>query len=146
MHQKTVADDRDGWKRPGDLEFVYDEQRIGVSRITGDSKQTVITMDPRHYPAAAPWDPTTGVELPTYIQNSYELLDQPGDWYLDHAAETLYYIPRPAESMKTATVVVPILQTLVQGSGTLDSPIHDIQFKGLAFEFGGWTAPTTAPV
>ena len=110
----------------------------------GDSKQTIITMDPSHYPAAAPWDPTTGVELPTYIQNSYQLLDQPGEWYLDHAAETLYYIPQPRESMKTATIVVPVLQTLVQGNGTLDAPIHDIQFKGLAFEYAGWTAPTTA--
>ena len=30
----------------------------------------------------------------SYVENAYQLLDQPGQFYLDKAADYLYYIPR----------------------------------------------------
>src|SRR5206468_5416531 len=32
--------------------------------------------------------------IPMYVENAYELLDQPGEWYLDGPANTIYYVPR----------------------------------------------------
>jgi hypothetical protein len=40
--------------------------------------------------------------IPAYVDNAYELLDQPGEWYLDPSANTVYYIPRVTENMKNA--------------------------------------------
>ncbi len=35
----------------------------------------------------------------TYAENAYELLDQPGEWYLDRTAHRVYYLPRKGENL-----------------------------------------------
>ena len=44
--------------------------------------------------------------------------------------------------MVKATVVVPRLQTLVEGDGTPAAPVHDIAFQGITFSYGGWLGPS----
>jgi len=41
---------------------------------------------------------------PEYVENAYELLGTPGQWYFDRPARTLYYVPRSGENMHTADV------------------------------------------
>ena len=41
----------------------------------------------------------------TWIENAYELLDEPGEWYLDRSRHELFYRPRPGEDLATARVV-----------------------------------------
>ena len=55
--------------------------------------------------------------LPNYVENALELLDEPGEWYLDQPAKTMYYKPRPGEDLTKAPVVVPALETLVEMRG-----------------------------
>ncbi len=81
------------------------------------------------------------IKLPDYIENAFELLDDPGEWYLDKPAKTLYYIPRDGEDMATAAAVAPVLETLVDLRGTLDEPVHDIRFEGITFADATWLAP-----
>src|SRR5208282_4074496 len=86
------------------------------------------------------------VGYPTYMQNAYEFLEQPGaagEWYLDHTAGMLYYVPLAGQNVQNSQVVAPTLQTLLQGVGTLAAPIHNVQFQGLTFEYAGWLGPTT---
>ena len=52
------------------------------------------------------------------IRNAYVFLDQPGEFYFDRAEQALYYIPREGEDLKTASVVVPRLDTVVRFEGT----------------------------
>src|SRR5438874_411503 len=56
--------------------------------------------------------------LPTLVDNAFELLDTPGEWYLDRSRNTVYYLPRSGENLVTARVVAPVLETLVSGQGT----------------------------
>ena len=58
------------------------------------------------------------VGTPTYIENAYELLNQPGEFYLDESLHTLYYVPRPGQDMTNADVEVARLESLVSGAGT----------------------------
>ena len=84
--------------------------------------------------------------LPGYLrwfENAYELLDQPGEWYLDEGAGDLFYKPRPGEDLATATVVVPVLEALVDVRGTPDRPIHDVTFRGITFGFSTWLRPSS---
>jgi hypothetical protein len=81
------------------------------------------------------------IQLPAYIENAIELLDEPGEWYLDKPAKTIYYIPREGENMETASVVAPVLETLVELWGTLDEPVHDIRFEGISFADATWLSP-----
>ena len=53
-----------------------------------------------------------------YFENALEFLDQPGEWYLDESTGVLYYKPRTGEDMATATVVAPMVETVVGINGT----------------------------
>jgi beta-glucuronidase len=77
----------------------------------------------------------------SWVQNAYELLNTPGHFYLDSSHSTIYYVPRPGEDLATADVEAPVLQTLVQGSGTAASPLSDISFSGLTFAYTTWLDP-----
>ena len=54
----------------------------------------------------------------SWIENAYQLLSQPGQFYLDGNAGYLYYIPLSGQNMATADVELPQLQELVDLSGT----------------------------
>jgi hypothetical protein len=142
------------WRNPSALEFVYTgasansgaawvEPRCGVANISGAVSLTTILMKQPCYTnayAVKPSDQT--ITLPTYLENAYELLDQPGEWYLDHSAGVLYYLPRPGENMLTAMAIAPVIETLVSGSGTLEQPVHNIEFKGITFAYATWLQPS----
>ncbi|MDL2243343.1 right-handed parallel beta-helix repeat-containing protein [Bacteroidales bacterium OttesenSCG-928-J19] len=77
-----------------------------------------------------------------YLTNALELLDEPGEWYLDKDKKKLYYMPLPGEDMRTADVRVPALETLVEVVGTLDRPVEHIRFQGISFQYTTWTRPS----
>jgi len=67
--------------------------------------------------------PFNGAGLPamdgvSYVENAYQLLSRPGQFYLDKTADRLYYIPLPGQDMYAADVELPVLQTLVSLNGT----------------------------
>lgn len=73
---------------------------------------------------------------PYYIDNVFEALRKPGQWYLDRPAGTLYYIPRPGETPDTAAVCAPRLQQLLRLCGNPDGndPVQWLCFQGITFE------------
>jgi hypothetical protein len=77
-----------------------------------------------------------------FLTNALELLDQPGEWYADVQKGKVYYWPRTGEDMNTVRVVAPVLTTLVQLAGTVDRPVHDVQWKGIGFAYSTWMRPS----
>ncbi|MBL8029325.1 MAG: discoidin domain-containing protein [Fibrobacteres bacterium] len=79
-----------------------------------------------------------------WIENALELLSDEGEWYLDKHEGFLYYKPRTSrqESMSNAEVIMPILETLIQGAGSSSNPVHHIQFEGITFSHATWLAPS----
>jgi len=87
--------------------------------------------------------PLNGAGLPTlsnvsWIENAYQLLDTPGEFYLDSAAGYVYYIPRSGENLATADVELPVAQELLDLSGTPGhlTPINDTA-TGITYT-GSW--------
>jgi hypothetical protein len=78
-----------------------------------------------------------------HMENAYELLDAQGEWYLDTAADVLYYKPRPGELMSTASFIVPAVDVLVNLAGTAANPIHDVEWSGITFSYSGWNGPSS---
>jgi hypothetical protein len=78
-----------------------------------------------------------------YFENALELLDQAGEWYLDEAASVVYYKPRTGEDMTTATVVAPMVETIlsVSGTSTADQASY-IWFQGLTFAHSTFLRPS----
>ena len=67
--------------------------------------------------------PLNGSGLPqmqgiSWVENAYELLSQPGEFYVDTVGGYVDYIPRAGEDLTTADVELPIVETLVSLSGT----------------------------
>jgi hypothetical protein len=147
----------DSWPNPSDLEFVYPsgpsnwtESRCRVASISG----VTVTM------SQPCWDNTTKRATPgtslnrsgfgqaltaaPLATNALPLLTTPGQWYLDHLAHKLYYRPLPGQSMATAQVMAPRLQTLVRGIGTATAPVHDIAFLGITFAYATWLGPSSS--
>ena len=65
-----------------------------------------------------------------FIDNVFEELDAPGEWFLDIRKNILYYYPERETDLRTAVVEVPVLEHVVRFSGTQESPVHDISLQG----------------
>ncbi len=130
------------WGNPDQIEVVSISGprmfRCGVQSIV----TTAITVKPacwdlaqtRFIPSA-----DDGVGPLAWIENAFELLDLPGEWYHDSVANKIYYSPRAGEMMDSAEVIAPTTETLIKLTGTSDEPIHDITLQGLTFSYSAWT-------
>ena len=78
-----------------------------------------------------------------YLENAYEFIDQPGEWYLDESTNTLYYKAREGENMATANVVAPRINTLfsILGKNT-KSKVGYMAFEGLTFAHTNYLRPS----
>ncbi|MFF1723690.1 hypothetical protein [Streptomyces sviceus] len=76
--------------------------------------------------------PFNGAGLPklsaiSYVENAYQLLDSPGEFYLDSSAGFVYYRPRSGEDLSSADVELPTTETLLNVKGTPGhlTPVND---------------------
>lgn len=65
-----------------------------------------------------------------FVDNVFEELDTPGEWYFDKQDGVLYYMPEEGEDMTTARVEVPQLRQLVEFRGTQNNPVRHIELSG----------------
>lgn len=78
-----------------------------------------------------------------YLENSYDLLDAEGEWFLDEKEHVLYYKPRKGEDMQSANVVAPRINTLfsVLGKDTKNK-VGYMSFEGLTFAHSNYLRPS----
>jgi hypothetical protein len=148
------------WRNPGDIEFVYTGGNALWSRgVSGvgpwtEARCPVAGMSGTTVTMAQPcWDNSTrrsgnlvggnSVNGPDHVENAFEVLDSPGEWYLDRSARKVYYISRPGEDPVTADIEAPVLETLVSAVGTASKPVHDVTFAGIRFAYATWLTPST---
>jgi len=134
------------WRNQSDIELGYynswGHMICKVRSITRDGSGGVKIAMQQPWFTFASRKEGVQAKLPDYIENAFELLDEPGEWYFDKPARSLYYIPRDGESMDTAQVVAPVLETLVEIVGTPDAPVHHIRFEGITFADATWLTPS----
>ncbi|HMP75745.1 MAG TPA: fibronectin type III domain-containing protein [Kiritimatiellia bacterium] len=81
-----------------------------------------------------------GVEDRYFIQGIYELLDQPGEFFHDGAAQTLYYIPRHSDPTQ-ADIRAPTALTLMSVIGDIENLASNITFSGFTFRYTRYVGP-----
>lgn len=77
-----------------------------------------------------------------FLQGAKAFLDQPGEWYLDTAKDTLYYMPI-TDNPNNENIYAPKLQTLIAVKGR--SPQHAVNnlvFEGLTFMLSDYSLKT----
>ncbi|WP_206311354.1 MULTISPECIES: ricin-type beta-trefoil lectin domain protein [Actinomycetes] len=74
------------------------------------------------------------------LSNAYEFLDEPGEFYYDREAKTVYLYKGSNTNLASAPVFAPDnIETIldVTGKSTSDR-VHDITFTGLSFQHSDW--------
>ena len=68
-----------------------------------------------------------------YVENIFEELDAPGEWFLDRKKNILYFYPPKELDLKNAVVEVVRLKHLVEMRGTAQSPVKWIDLHNFTF-------------
>jgi len=72
-----------------------------------------------------------------YVENTFEGLDEPGEWYLNRETGTLYYYPLPGEKMDRIEAVAPtVTSTLISFKGNPEKGnfVEYLHFRGISFQ------------
>lgn len=135
------------WKNQSDIEFVYKSfwtnPRAHVESIEPWGKNMVkISMkDDEHF-----WVKNKGMSSPKggpwYVENVYELLDRPGEFYLSKSDSTVFYLPHEGEDLNQSETIIPVKESLVVIEGkSVDGKVENIHFQGLTFNYTTWLHP-----
>ena len=75
-----------------------------------------------------------------YAENALELLDEPGEWYLDRTTGVLSYMPLPGEDLRQVEVIAPVLTELVRLDGNADEGrfVDHVALQGLSLHHADW--------
>ena len=78
-----------------------------------------------------------------YVENFFEALDAPGEWFLDRKTNTVYYYPFEGQDMTKVKVIAPELDEILvlKGDPAGGKFVEHLRFEGLAFMHTTWTMP-----
>ncbi len=85
------------------------------------------------------WEPNQRYVL----ENVRAAFDQPGEWYLDRAAQRVYYRPLPGEVVPDLEIVAPITGQLLRLLGAAQAGlwVEHLTFRGVSFQHAEWVMP-----
>jgi hypothetical protein len=67
------------------------------------------------------------------VENIFEELDAPGEWFHNAQSNTLYFKPQPDTDLSTARIEVVTLAHLIEFQGSLEKPVRFIDLQGFTF-------------
>lgn len=104
-------------------------------RITGKDAQGKVQLE-------GGWQNNRGAaahEQVRFVENIFEELDAPGEWFLNSATHTLYFHPPAGLDLKHAVVEATRLRTLVEFRGDQTHPVKWVKLRGLVFRHAART-------
>ncbi|MCG8323752.1 MAG: PDZ domain-containing protein [Cytophagales bacterium] len=69
-----------------------------------------------------------------YVENVFEELDAPGEWFWDKKTKLLYFYPPKGVDLNYSSFEVPRLASLVQFKGDMQNPVRHVKFNNINFE------------
>ncbi len=78
-----------------------------------------------------------------FVENIFEELDAPGEWFLDDKTHTLYFYPPAGLELNKATVEATRLRSLVEFRGSEAAPVKFVTLRGLTFRHAARTVMDT---
>jgi len=125
------------WAKP--QEAVFHIFRVGY---WGNLQWRIKTIDYEHraiwfgeggQQMGAKWDAdpsAINTDCRFFIENVFEELDAPGEWYLDKVSGILYFMPQPGLDLADAVVEVPVLESVIRIVGAQNKPVSHLTFDG----------------
>jgi len=138
-----------------------DEVELTTYQLWFDTHHRIKRLDPKrnivhfHRPSIGSLRDEKNLFARYFVENVFEALREPGQWYLDRRSGTLYYLPQPDEDPESLEVIAPALTTLVRFCGRGGRPVRHVRLENLSlrhaeFRYGldevGWAqAAITVP-
>lgn len=73
------------------------------------------------------------------VENIFEELDAPNEWFYNSTEHKLYYMPEAQTNLKTAKVEIVRLKNLIEFNGTKATPVKNIRLQGFVFRHAART-------
>ena len=74
-----------------------------------------------------------------FVENIFEELDAPGEWFHNAKTQTLYYYPPKDADLKSAVFEIARLRHLVELNGSRANPVKHVTLQGLTFRHAART-------
>ena len=74
-----------------------------------------------------------------YVENIFEELDAPGEWFHDRKSNTLYLVPPEGIDLANAAIEFPTSRQLIRIEGTSKQPVRSITLRGLTLRHAART-------
>ncbi len=130
------------WENKSDMELVFEQgwknHVVPVEDII--EKDGVSVIIPKYDSIYSTSNTGLAINDPNFIQNSIMLLDEPGEYYIDMNAGKVYYIPEDGKTIDSVTVVIPVLEKLIDADGSTDAQVYGLQFKNISFKYTAYSA------
>lgn len=69
-----------------------------------------------------------------FVENIFEELDEPGEWYFDNEKNILYLMPQKGVNLSRAEIIGANLKQLFVFQGSSEEPVKFIKIKGFSFK------------
>jgi hypothetical protein len=133
------------WRNLGDVEVValhfWVDSRLPLAavdlerRLATLQRQRVFRLTDDFRPEGARY----------YVDNVFEALAHPGQWYLDRPSGELWYIPLPGEEPGLAEAFAPVASQVLRVVGAAGHPVEQMELRGLTFAHAEWHPPAGGP-
>lgn len=140
----TAPGDIQAWTNLTDIEIVvvhyWIEERMPVAAFDQDTR----TVTSSRRSTFALRDDVAADCARYYVENVFEALTEPGEWYLDRSTGRLSYVPMPDENPETTEVYAPTIEQLLKLEGRPEECryVEFLRFEGLTFRHGDWHQPS----
>jgi hypothetical protein len=144
------------WRNLHEVEIVsrrrWEQSRHRIESVSGDT--VYVRAETAVFAFGFDYDGTDRY----YVDNVFEALDEPGEWYLDALANRLYYMPAAGTDPNQATIEVPVTDELLRaGDVTAAADVvsedlvvvpddDDLRFDHASFSIATWLSlPRSMP-
>lgn len=110
------------------------ESRLPI--VGCDDKERLLEFGKRSVFRLEPGDPF-------YLEHCREVMDAPGEWFLDRGTGRLEYLSRPGETLGECEIIAPVLSQLVRmvGDPAKGRWVEHVHWHGITFAHNEWYFP-----
>jgi hypothetical protein len=139
----TKGDINPKWKNIEDVEVVvyhfWIDSHFPIKSI--DEKTNIVNFTKKTYASLTDDFSEKGARY--IVENVFEELDAPGEWYLNRKTGKCYYYPFPEEDPEKAQIIAPVAEQLlrIEGDPINQKLVKNITFQNLEFCYTNWELP-----
>lgn len=139
----TEGDINPKWKNLEDVEVVvyhfWIDSHFHIRSV--DEENNIVNFTNKTYATFSDDFSENGARY--IVENVFEELDAPGEWYLDRKTGKCYYYPFPAEELEKSQIIAPVAEQLVrmEGDPINSKTVENIIFSNIEFCYTNWELP-----